>query len=236
MQDDLTVVYYTANVLEDHFWDATKKVLIEAIGNTAIVSVSQKPVGDFGYNICVGDIGRSHLNIYRQALEGAKAAKTKYIALAEDDVLYSGDHFRYRPSKPGIFAYNKSNWSIYTWSEPPVFSYKDRRNLYSLICERDLFIASMEERFKKYHDEEYWGEEFFVKYWAEPGKYEGHQHLGVTPQKTEDFYSEPPIIAFSHPTGLSFRGLGKRKRIGHLQSFEIPYWNRAEDVLKLYTG
>jgi hypothetical protein len=41
----------------------------------------------------MGDIGRSHLNIYRQILEGCKAATTKYVAMAEDDILYSESHF-----------------------------------------------------------------------------------------------------------------------------------------------
>src|SRR3989344_7916542 len=117
--NDLTVVYYTANHVSDYFMANTKKILLEAIGEIPIISVSQKPM-DLGTNICVGDSLRSHVNIYRQALIGVKKAETKYIALAEDDVLYSPEHFT-RRSSAGKFAYNIGVSSFFTWSDPPMF-------------------------------------------------------------------------------------------------------------------
>ena len=76
---DLTVIYYTANYLNNRFADRVREQLIRAIGQTPLISVSHKPM-DFGENICVGDIGRSVYNIYKQVLIGARAAKTKYVA------------------------------------------------------------------------------------------------------------------------------------------------------------
>src|SRR3989338_4917546 len=146
---DLTIIYYTSNYLDDHnpyFLANTKKQLLEAVGNLPVISVSQKPI-DLGTNICLGDIGRSHLNIFRQILVGAKAAKTKYVAMAEDDILYSCDHFHtYLPEKDK-FAYNMSKWSIYTWTKPPTFSFKARLVVNSLIAKRDMLVEAMEERF-----------------------------------------------------------------------------------------
>ena len=225
---NLSVVYFTANVISDYFAKNTQKQLLKAIGDLPLISVSKKPM-DFGQNICVGDTPRSHFNIYRQALIGAKAAGTKYIALAEDDVLYSSEHFNYR-SSPGKFAYNLNVWSIFTWSDPPMFSHKGtvRRCLHALICERDLFIEAMEERFTKHPDDSKTKKDV----WGEPGKYE--RQLGVTVRETEDFYANPPNIVFSHETALAYEGLGKRKRIGEYRAIEIPYWGRAEDIVKLY--
>lgn len=225
---DMTVVYYTANTISGHFARNTQKQLLEAIGDLPLISVSKKPM-DLGRNICVGDTPRSHFNIYRQALTGAKAAKTKFIAMAEDDVLYSANHFRHR-SSPGKFAYNLCCWSLYTWNEPPMFTHKGkvRMNLNSLICERDLFIEAMEERFAKWPDDS----KINKDHWAEPGRYE--KHIGVTIRETEEFYSNPPNIVFSHQTELSFAGLGTRKRVGEFRAYEIPDWGRAEDILKLY--
>ena len=128
--NDLTVIYYTSNFIPDKFMEYTKHHLLKAAENTPIISVSQKPM-NFGKNICVGNIGRSHLNIYRQALRGAKEAKTRYIAMAEDDVLYSPGCFTRHTPTPGVFAYNRNVWCIYTWVKPAVFSFKDRINLYS---------------------------------------------------------------------------------------------------------
>lgn len=213
---DLTVVYYTANVIPDKFARLTKSYLESAIGSLPMVEIRQSP-----------DIPRSHLQIYKNALEGARLAKTKYIALAEDDILYHSDHFKYRP-KTNVFAYNMSVWSIYTWIKPPIFSYKDRRNLSQLICERDLFIEAMEERFAKYPDET----KIDIGIWAEPGKYE--DHLRVTRRESEKFYTNIPNIAFSHETALSYLNLGTRKRLGSLRVTALPFWGSADDILNLY--
>jgi hypothetical protein len=188
-----------------------------------LVSVSHNPI-DFGQNIVV-DLPRHHLSIYKQALIGAKVAKTEYIALCEDDVLYSPEHFKHRPSR-GKFAYNLGHWNIYTWGDP-LFTWKGRRNLGQLICERDLFIEAMEERFAKYPDD---GVELGI--WAEPGKYE--RLLGVTVRETEEFWTNPPNVAFSHQSALSYAGLGERKRLGELRANSIPYWGSATEIRSLY--
>jgi len=226
MRSDLTAIYYTGNNLPERFDRKIQANLLKALDGLPLLSVSQKPML-FGINILVGEIGRSHFNIYRQALKGAKHAKTKYIALCEDDILYHKSHFEHVPSD-GVFAYNMSVWGLYTWVTPALFSYKGRRNLSGLICERDLFINAMEERFKRWPDDTKTNKDL----WAEPGKYE--RQLGVTIQQTEEFYSDIPNIAFSHETALSFEGLGKRKKIGHMRAYEIPYWGRADDIKNLY--
>lgn len=224
---DLTCVYYTCNAISDYFMANMQRYLKEAVGDIPIISVSHKPI-DFGENIVV-DLKRSHFNIYKQALIGAKQAKTKYIALCEDDVLYSPEHFKYRPQE-GKFAYNLGVWSLYTWHEPPMFTHKGmpRINLNSLICEKDLFIEAMEERFNKYPD----GNGTKEKYWAEPSRYE--KHLNVTIRENDIFFTNPPNIVFSHQTELSFAGLGVRKRAGEFRSYEIPYWGSAKEIRSLY--
>jgi hypothetical protein len=184
---------------------------------------------DFGKNICVGDIGRSHFNIYWQALVGAMVAETKYIALAEDDVLYCSDHFKYTPPE-GIFSYNVNVASIYTWVKPPVFSFKDRRVLHSLVCERQLFVDVMKERFTKYPI----GSITEIKNWAEPGKQAYEENLGVKIQKSEKFTTPVSNVVFCTPESLGFLHLGTRKRIGNRPVEEIPYWGRAEDILNNY--
>lgn len=222
---DLTVVYYTANIINEHFADNVRFQLSEASKPYPIISVSKKPI-NFGYNIVV-DSPRSYLNIYRQALIGAKAAKTKYIALAEDDVLYSPEHFKHR-SSPGVFAYSVANWGVYTWTKPPVYSWKGRRVLLGLICERELFIEAMEERFAKWPDDT----KVNTDIWAEPGKYE--RQLGVTVRHTEKFWTHPPNIVFSHEDALAYANLGTRKRLGELRATALPYWGSIEDMMKVY--
>lgn len=220
---ELTIVFYTANVIPDIFANTVRTKLLESSDGARIITVSLKPMG-FDDSIVV-HLPRHHLSIYKQALIGAKEAKTKYIALCEDDVLYSPEHFKHRP-QPGRFAYNLGHWNIYTWMKKPVFSWKGRRNLGQLICERDLFIEAMEERFSKHDDD------VDISIWAEPGKYESK--LGVTQRQCEEFWTNPPNVAFSHETALSFTNLGTRKRLGELRATEIPYWGTATEVRSMY--
>lgn len=225
--NDLTIIYYTANAIPLAFASAVYTQLLKAAQGQEIIVVSQKPMEIEETQVHV-DFPRSHLNIYRQALIGAKLADTKYIALAEDDVLYSPEHFKRRPN-PSKFAYNLATWNIFTWGEP-LFHHKDggRINLNGLICERELFIEAMEERFARHPDDS----KIKLGLWAEPGRYEGH--LDVTIRETETFYTYPPNIIFSHQTALSYDNLGERKRMGQLRATELPYWGRVEDIRKYY--
>ncbi len=225
-ENDLTVVYITANQISDYFMSNMQRQLVKAT-SAEIISVSKQPV-EFGGQRLIFGAPRSHVNIYREALEGVKLAQTKYIAIAEDDVLYSPEHFKKRPSS-GKFGYNISCWRMYTWA-PEVLShpiYGGRHNHGMLICERNLYIEAMEERFKKFE-----GQFIDKNVWAEPGKYE--KHLGVTVRETEDFYTNPPNIMFSHNEGLSAHTLGSRKRLGELRATELPYWGKAETIIKEY--
>lgn len=223
---DLTVVFYTANVIPEVFAGDARAQLLHAIEDLPLVSVSFSPM-NFGTNTVV-NLSRHHLSIYRQALIGAKAATTKYIALAEDDVLYHSEHFKHRPS-PGKFAYNMNAWNIYTWSEPMLTQKSGgRKNLNGLICERDLFIEAMEERFAKHPVDE----DINLSVWAEPGKYE--RQLGVTVRETESFCTNPPNVVFSHRTELSFQNLGVKKKVGEIRALEVPYWGTAKEIRELY--
>lgn len=214
--NNLTAVLYTAQTIPEYFASQTMVRLVMALGDVPLV-----------VNVIKDPSLRSHCNIYRQALEGAKEAETKYIALCEDDQLYSPEHFKYRPRKKP-FAYNLAYWGIYTWQDPPIYNFKGRKNLGNLICEREAFIEAMEERFRVWPDET----KVDTNIWAEPGKYE--RQLGVTVRETEDFYTHPPNVKFSHENELSFAGLGTRKRAGEMRALDIPYWGKASDIRELY--
>ncbi|KKS11058.1 MAG: hypothetical protein UU66_C0030G0008 [Parcubacteria group bacterium GW2011_GWB1_41_5] len=225
--NDLTIIYYSANTISPQFYEHTKNALLKAAGDISIISVSHKPM-DLGKNICVGDIGASNINIYKQLLIGAKEATTEYIATAEDDTLYSASHFTHRPTTTGVFAYNMNKWSLFTWSEPPIFSNRGRRTLNAMIAPRKLLIEALEERFAKYPKDEM----IQLRFWGELGRYE--KYLGVTVRETEQFQSEIPIIMFNHPESLNYKQQGERKRLGIDRAFELPYWGKASDVVKLH--
>lgn len=233
---DLSIIYYTANFAHQAFVERTQAQLLRAIDQDyPIISVSQKPM-DFGKNICLGDIGRSHLNIYRQILRGAKEATTKYVAMAEDDILYSYEHFHTQLPQDGKFLYDMSKVSLFTWTKPPMFSFRTKRRVINqLIAPRELLIEALEERFARVEKLMADGmpEERIIKYWGDIGRYEGI--LGVTVRDVEEFYCSCPSIVFSHEEAFGYLSQGKRKRLGDIKIIELADWGRAEDVLKVYT-
>jgi hypothetical protein len=229
--EDVTVIFYTSNTVSDYFMGNVQRQLLKSVGETPIISVSFKPI-NFGENICVGDIGRSHYSIYKQILIAAKRAKTKYVATAEDDVLYPVEHFMYRPSENTI-AYDLSKWSIFTWTQPPIFSFRtNRRTMTSCIAERDVLIRTLEERYAKYPVLEDIPQDIIKYYWGEPGRFE--DHLEISKVKTETYFSTVPSIIFSTPEALGFEHLGTRKAHGSVTKEVLPYWGTAQNVLKLY--
>jgi len=96
--DDLTILYITASEMPDKWVQFQIKYLLKAIGDTPIISVSRKPM-DLGINL-IDTEKKCYFNIYMQMLRGALLAKTKYVAMVEDDVLYSKEHFtQFRPKE-----------------------------------------------------------------------------------------------------------------------------------------
>lgn len=213
---DLSIVYITAGVIPESFAKSVMGQLQEATEDEPLILMVQDK-----------SIPRSQAQIYRQVLDGARQATTQYVAVAEDDVLYSPEHFKFRP-KDGHWGYNMNSWNIYTWGEP-MFNYKapgGRRNLNGLICERQLLIDHLEERFKL------WPGEVDINIFGEPGKYDNQ--LGTTPYPSQDFYTNPPNIVFSHQANLQFKGLGTRKALGQIRATSIPYWGSATEIVSLY--
>lgn len=238
-KDDLTILYYTSNELEKknpYFVENTKKQLIKAADGLPITIISQLPTmfGPNSTNIVVGDIGRSHLNIYKQMLIGAKASKTKYVATAEDDIFYSWTHFHQELPKDRVFLYDMSKWSLFTWIRPAQYTYRDRQVINQVIVERDLLIETLEERFARVEvllktqplDK-------IIRYWGDFGRYE--DLLGVTVRPTTHFFGSVPSLVFTHADAYGYLNHGKKKRLGNPRAFDIPEWGRAEDIMKLYS-
>lgn len=241
MNNDLTIIFYTANKVQEPFASRVRDHLVRTTkGKIPIISVSQKPL-DFGLNICVGDIGFSLINIYRQALIGALATRNPYIAMCEDDCLYTPGHFEYRPPEDA-FGYNLNRWTLFTWSKTPLYSFRNRMVFSQCIAPRELYISAMTERFLLLKQPISARPDKMPppltrqqeKYFAEPGRYEGH--LGVEIQKVDPFKSPEPNVVFSHMEALGALKLGVKKRMGHPRLERLEPWGPAEDLIREYFG
>jgi hypothetical protein len=232
--NDLTIIYYTANQNSAYFMANTQKYLLAAIGITPVVSVSFKPtiVGKNCTNIVIGDQKRSNYMIYKQILIGARQAQTKFVAMAEDDMLYHPSHFTYRPPDNETFSYNINKWSIFSWVNPPILSYRVRKLANSLIVSKNALVKTLEERYTKYPVLEKISPNLFKSYWGEPGRFENH--LGISPVKCEEFSSSAPNIMFSTSEALGYTTLGERKAHSKIKAEIVAPWGNAEKIIRLY--
>lgn len=228
---DLSLLYYSCHSLPEQRERYFRDELAKLAGNTyPIISVTQKPI-EFGENICIGEIGQSHYNYFKQILTGAKAVKTKYIACCEDDTLYSLEHFSHRPSSDKIFAYNESAWFLEgSGSSGAFFWHKYQRGEgYALIAPTALLIAVISERFEKYPTEP--PRHSQKHYWQEPGR---DDRLGLKKQPVEYFKTEIPLITLNYFAGLN----GKKKSTSNppVVKTELEHWGKAEDLFQKMSG
>jgi hypothetical protein len=218
---DLTILFYTANLIPETFASFVRNHLLQIVGDTPIVSVSFKPM-DFGHNVCVGELEPSTYNIYKQVLIGAFLVKTPYVACCEDDSLYVPEHFQYRPPMDAI-AYNLNKWHL----NKDCFFHRERANMSMCIAPTQLLVESLCQRYAKYPrfltPEELHG-------WGEPGRKDAQ--IGLPQPKLDKFSTELATLTVNH------RGLGGTRIITskHVVKKELPYWGSSEKLWEQIYG
>lgn len=224
--NDITIIYYTANLVEEPFATNIRNQLLSWLPkDTPIISVSHKPMG-FGMNICMPDLEVSIYNIYIQVLAGARAAETKYVMCMEDDALYNLEHFQYRPADDA-FAYNRNKWM----ANEDCFFYRDRINMSMCVAPTKLMVDTLVQRFERF-PKVMTREEMGVYGFGEPGKFE--DRYGLPTVKVESFRSTIPTLTFNHrPSVGGVRKITSRDKIVST----LPHWGKASDLWKgMYDG
>lgn len=127
---DKTIVYYTSNGDYAALEGAVRDTIRAHSQGLPIVSVSQQPI-DFGTNICVGDIGRSRHNIYRQLRIGAEHAQTRFVVVCEADFLYPPQWFQFEPPRDDTYYYPQECWIL--WKKRAAFFRKCMHQLTGVV-------------------------------------------------------------------------------------------------------
>jgi len=204
----ITVIYYTSNREDEAFEQKIRERLLDSIGGLPLISVSQKPI-DFGKNICVGDIGTSDLNVYRQLLIGCEAAETPLVATAEADCLYPPQgYFDFVPDDIDAAYRNKNLWVLKPrWST-------FRKKEYSLsaqIAGRKYLIMVIKR--------------WFAKEWRRKDI--------LSREELRFFESDLPCINIK--TGSGMRDfVGTEKNVTPVE--RLPYWGSAQDLKESLFG
>ncbi len=105
MSQDLTVLFYSASTENEKLESAVRENILKQKGDLPLISVTQKPLPNFGQNICVGPQYNCYGNEFRQIQIGLKEVKTEYVLVTEADVLYPPEYFRFTPQGADYYRY-----------------------------------------------------------------------------------------------------------------------------------
>ena len=199
---DLTILYATAHKVPEGFRKKVLEQLYKANGAHRVDQIHSSPEKS------------SITNYYYELVRLARELNTPYLAFAEDDTLYPDEHFNQRPSDMNTFAYNFNRWNLYTWSDPPFYSLRQRRILATLIAPRELFIEVMSKRLENPDESQM----------VEPGRRSGENY--------ETFETYNPVVVFTHPDAFGY--MGGDKRATKIRATALPYWGSAAKIKKEY--
>jgi hypothetical protein len=211
-----TIIYYTSNRERPDFELRVRKNLLKVCGDLPIISVSQKPI-DLGKNICVGDVGVSGFNMFRQVQIACEAAKTDFIISAEADCLYPQDYFKFVPPRLDI-PYRDSNLYVMP-DRRAYFFYKKEGATHAQIVGRKFYLETLKKLFEgapKWSTEE----KNFPK---------ERRHKNDVFDKIAYWKSENPVFQIKTHRGMRYYTHSDRTPI-----LELPYWGNGTKVRNYY--
>ncbi len=242
-----SIIYLTDNSLEETLATKCRQKLSEVAQEIPIISVSQKPI-DFGENVCVGEIGRSWLSLYRQLKAGAERVKTKYVSIAEHDCMYTREHLDWTPPKDDTFYYNENVWLVEWQGNHPELNgmystyWAERRALSQLVCNSELLLNTVSKRLelleldpKMVRRMVFAGEPGVslinlesAQYWAKSGKPVHLQQLlkeYLETEKSDLFRTEIGNLDIRHKSNFTGPKRGKNRTFNH------PYWGEFKKII-----
>lgn len=213
---DATIIYYTSNREKPDFEGRVQENLLKVCGGLPIISVSHKPI-DLGKNICVGDVGVSGFNMFRQVQIACEAATTPYVISAEADCLYPPDYFQFIPEKLDV-PYRDSN--LYVMPDArDFFFYKNEGATHAQIVGREFYISRLKDLFGS-------GPEWSTEEKNFPR--ERGRGLDVF-EKIEYYRTENPVFQIKTHMGMRYYTHSDRTPVP-----EIPYWGSGKKCRSFY--
>lgn len=210
-----TIIYYSSNREDPEFEKRIQKTLLENSGGLPIISVTQKPI-NLGKNICVGDVGVSGFNMFRQVLMACEMATTEFVISAEADCLYPPDYFTFRPSRNDI-CYRDSNLYVMP-DKRSFFFHKKEGATHAQIVGREFYIKKLKELFK---DAPEWN--------AEEKNFPKERHLKEDIFGIIRYYKTDPVIQIKTHKGMRYYTHSDRTPI-----YSLPYWGEGQILRKKY--
>ena len=214
--ESTSIIYYSSCRESLAFERKIQENLLKVCGDIPIISVTQKPM-DLGTNICVGDVGASGFNCFRQILIACEAATTKFVISAESDTLYPPDYFTFVPPRDDV-CYRNSN--LYVMPDLRDYYFKKSEGAtHSQIVGREFYIKRLK---KLFEGAPQWSveEKNFPK--------ERHRKEDIF-DKIEHWETENPVIQIKTHKGMRYFTRSDRTPI-----YTLPYWGDGKPLRNYY--
>lgn len=212
MENLVSVLYYTSNKEDENFERKIQENLLEVCGDIPIISVSQKPI-KLGKNICVGDVGASGFNCFRQIFIACKEAKTKFVVSAEADTIYPPDYFQFIPPKENV-CYRDSNLYVMPDRRNYFFQKKEGAT-HAQIVGREFYLKTLEKLFKNAPQWNMEEKNFPKERWKKEDVFD----------EIEYWRTENPVIQIKTHRGMRYFTRSDRTPI-----YTLPYWGSGEFI------
>lgn len=211
-----TIIYYTSNREDPGFEARVQENLLKVSGSLPIISVSHKPI-NLGKNICVGDVGVSGFNMFRQVQIACEAATTPFVISAEADCLYPPDYFQFIPPKEDV-PYRNSNLYVMP-DRRDFFFYKKEGATHAQIVGRQFYLETLKKLFKS------------APKWSVEEKNFPKERLRRNDVFEEIHYwkSQNPVFQIKTHKGMRYYTHSDRTPIP-----SIPYWGSGKKVRSYY--
>jgi hypothetical protein len=203
----LTIIYYTSNQEKPKFEEKIRANILKVCGNLPIISVSQKPI-NFGFNICVGEVGASNFNQFRQIQIACEAAVTPFVISTEADCLYPPDYFEFIPPDDSK-CYRNTN--IYILRYKRDFFNKKSSSVFSQIIGKKHYLDRLK---KLFGDAPEWDEN--DKKWPNQDLFESW----------ENFKTKNPCISIKTGRGMRITSSCSRRQ----KIYRLPYWGTVKNL------
>ena len=204
--NDKTIVYITSNGDYASLEEAVRETILTNSAGLPIVSVSQNPL-EFGDNICVGDIGRSRHNIYKQLRLGLERAQSRFVVVCEADFLYPPQFFAFTPERDDTYYYPRDGYIL--WRRNRSFFRKQLDQLSGVVSR--LYLLTLLDTIQ-----------------AEDVTLEGRQFNFVMTMRriaNQQEYDAGPVVTLK-----TDRQMHNKSPHSWMRSRSLPIWGNASDV------
>lgn len=219
---DLTIIYYSSCREDPLFEGRIQETLLKNCGDIPIISVTQKPI-KLGKNICVGDVGVSGFNMFRQVQIACREAKSTFVLSAEADCLYPPDYFTFIPPRVVCdteHCYRNSNLYVMGDHRDYWFS-KPEGATHAQVVGREYYLKTLD---KLFEGEPQWdtNQKNFPK-----EKFRGHKEDVF--DNIEYYETQNPVFQIKTHRSMRYFTHSERKPI-----YDLPYWGNGKKVRAHY--